>query len=169
MSAHRVKEVTVVGHHKHGIFKLRQVILKPRDRVKVKVVGRLVEQQIVRIAEKRLCKKHTHLFITAHIFHKHVMLVFLDAEPAEKSGGVTLGIPALKLCKFLFKLGCPYTVFIGKISLGIYGIFLLYYIPQYGMTLKHSVKHSALVKLKVILLKHRHTFTRTLGNRAVGR
>ena len=38
----------------HRVFVIRQVVLQPRDRRPVEVVGRLVEQQVVGFAEQGL-------------------------------------------------------------------------------------------------------------------
>ena len=104
MGADRVEEVTVVAHHEHSVLEFREIILEPCHGVEVKVVGGLVEQQVVWVAEESLGQQDTHLLVTAHVAHQHIVLVLLDAETAQQGGGVSLGVPALELGKALLEL-----------------------------------------------------------------
>ncbi len=58
MGADLIQEVTVVGDHDNRVFKVDEEILQPGDGVQVKVVGGLVQQQNVRIAEQGLCQQY---------------------------------------------------------------------------------------------------------------
>ncbi len=64
MRAHRIEEVAVVRDDQHRVFVIRQVILQPRDRRPVEVVGRPVEQQVVGFAEQA-CASSTRTFSLA--------------------------------------------------------------------------------------------------------
>ena len=52
-----VEEVAVVGHRDDGAVVLLQVPLEPRDRLGVEVVGRLVEQQQIGLAEQQAAQR----------------------------------------------------------------------------------------------------------------
>ncbi|CDD51062.1 uncharacterized protein BN800_02348 [Bacteroides sp. CAG:875] len=168
MRTYRVEEVTVVAHHQHGMLKVRKVFFEPGHRIHVQVVGRLVEQQVVRISEKRLCQHHAHLFLTTQITHQRVMLVFLDAQPAQQDGRVALGIPAFQFGKLFFQFGCLDTVFIGKVFLGIQGLALFHDVPQHGVSHQHGIEHRMGIKLEVVLAQHRKTFARSQGDTSLG-
>ena len=61
LCADLVQEVTVMGYHDNGILKVDQELLQPCDRVQIQMVGRLVEEQDVRIAEQCLCQENFDL------------------------------------------------------------------------------------------------------------
>ena len=65
LCGHGVEEVTVVAYHEHGLVLvyLAEIVLKPLHGVEVEVVGRLVEQQVVGLAEKGLGEHHAHLLV----------------------------------------------------------------------------------------------------------
>ena len=102
MRTYRVKEMTVMAYHQHGMFKVRKVFFKPGHRIHIQVVSRLVEQQVVRISEKRLCQHHAHLFLTTQITHQRVVLVFFYAQSAQQDSCISLGIPAFQFGKLFF-------------------------------------------------------------------
>ena len=124
MGAHRVEEVAVVAHHEHGVFKFREIVFEPCHGVEVEVVGRLVEQKVVGVAEKGLGKQHAHLFVTRKVAHEHVVAVLLDAEAAQQGCGVALGVPSLELGKFFLQLRGADAVGVAEVGLGVESIFL---------------------------------------------
>ena len=169
MRTYRVKEVTVVAYHQHGMFKVRKVFFEPGHRIHIQVIGRLVEQQVVRISEKRLCQHHAHLFLTTQITHQRVVLVFFYAQPAQQDSCIALGIPAFQFGKLFFQFGCLDTVFIGKIFLGIQSLALLHDVPKDGVSHQYGIEHRVGIKLKVVLAQHRKTFARSQGNATLSR
>ena len=169
MGTNRVEEVTVVTYHQHGMFKIRKVFLKPGHSIHIQVIGRLVEQQIVRISKQGLCQHHTHLFLTAEVSHQHAVLVFLNAQSAQQNSCIAFGIPAFQLSKFLFQLCSFDTVFIRKIFLRIKRITLFHDIPENRVSHQHGVKHRMGIKLKVVLTQHGQTLARSQGYASLGR
>ncbi len=77
---HPVKEVAVVGDNQAGAVPSSQELLEPFQHLKVKVVRRLVEQEQVRVSEKRLGEGHTRLLATAEPRDRIVELVLREAE-----------------------------------------------------------------------------------------
>ena len=55
--------MAVVAHYKHGLLNIAKILLKPLHGVEVKVVGRLVEQQVVGVAKESFGKHHAHLLV----------------------------------------------------------------------------------------------------------
>ena len=49
-----------MAHHDDGIFEINQEILQPRNGIEIQMVGRLVEEQDIRIAKKGLGQKNFH-------------------------------------------------------------------------------------------------------------
>ena len=76
MSTDLVEKVPVVGNDDNGIGKADEILFEPGDGLEIQVIGRLIEQQNVRVSEKRLCEQHPHLvaplqflhFFGAHLF-----------------------------------------------------------------------------------------------------
>ncbi len=93
-----------MAHHQHRVLKLGEVIFEPGDSLKVEVIGGLVEQQVVGVAEKGLGQQHAHFLVTREVAHQHMVAVLLDAESAQQGGRVALGVPALELGETLLKL-----------------------------------------------------------------
>ena len=63
MGANLVKEVAVVRNNQHGVFEVAEVVFEPFDGFEVKVVGRLVEKEVVGFAEQGLRQHHAHFFV----------------------------------------------------------------------------------------------------------
>ena len=55
-----VDESTVVAHQNHSLGTLRQELLQPLDTFNIKVVGRLIEEQYIRLLQQNLGKFDTH-------------------------------------------------------------------------------------------------------------
>ena len=58
---HRVHERTVVTYQNHATCIRAQKLLKPLHACKVKMVGRLVQKQHIRVSDQQLCKRNAHL------------------------------------------------------------------------------------------------------------
>ena len=160
MRTHRIEEVAVVRNDEHRIFVIRQVILEPRDRRPVEVVGRLVEQQVVGFAEQRLRQQYAHLLLGAQVAHQLVVQSLPDPEAAQQVGGIALGVPALHLREFLLQFPGPKPVLLREIGLGIQRLFLFHRIPQGLMSHQNRVENRKCVVLEVVLFENRQPFAR---------
>ena len=161
VGAHRVEEVTVVRYHQYCVLEVGQVVFEPHHRFEVEVVGRLVEQQVVGVAEEGLGQQHAYLLLTTQVLHEHVVLLLLDAQTAQQRGGVALGIPPFEFGELLFEFGGPYAVGIAEIGFGIEGVLLLHDVPQYGVAHEYGVDDGKLVEGKVVLTQYREPFARS--------
>ena len=56
--------MAVVRYHKHGILKLGEVILKPVYSFKVKIVCRLIQEEVIRLSKKGLSKKDLYFLLS---------------------------------------------------------------------------------------------------------
>ena len=57
----RVEEIAIVRHEDHGVRVVGEVALEPVARLEIEVIGRLVEQQQIRLAEEQLRQREAHL------------------------------------------------------------------------------------------------------------
>ena len=69
-----------MGDDNDRVFKVEQEILQPLYGSEIQVVGRLVEQQDIRIAKERLSKQHLHLIIAVELLHFGGMLLVFNAK-----------------------------------------------------------------------------------------
>ena len=83
MCADAVEEVTVVAYDEYRVLELAEVLLQPLYGVEVEVVGRLVEQQVVGIAEESFGEHHAHFLLTRELAHQLIVLRLLDAKAGE--------------------------------------------------------------------------------------
>jgi hypothetical protein len=72
-------------------------ILQPADGVDVQVVGRLVQQQDVRVGEQGLGQQHAQLPARRHFAHRAVVLLGGDAHAQQQLAGAGLGGVAVVL------------------------------------------------------------------------
>ena len=161
MCADCVEEVTVVAHHEHRVLEVGQPVLQPCHCLKVQVVGRLVKQQVVGVAEQSLGQEHAHLLVGAHVLHQHIVAVLLDTEARQQSRGVALGVPPLKFGELLLKFGGLDAVLVAEIGFCIEGVLLGHDLIQDRVAAHHGVDDRALVKLEVVLAQHRQALART--------
>ena len=134
MRTYRVEEVTVVTHHQYRMFEIGKIFLQPGYRLHIQVVGRLVEQKIVRVSVQRLSQHDTNFFFTAQFTHQCIVFVFFNAQSAQQHGCVTFGIPSVQLGKFFFQFGYFQSVFVCEIFFCIQFFALLHDVPQHGMS-----------------------------------
>ena len=67
-----VEEIPVVGDRHHGAGVLGEMALEPGDRLGVEVVGRLVEEQQVGLAQEQPAKRHAPPLAARERLHRHV-------------------------------------------------------------------------------------------------
>ena len=60
VGADGIEELAGVRHEQHRLLPPEQVVLEPQDRVKVEVVGGLVEQKQIGLHEQRTRQRHPH-------------------------------------------------------------------------------------------------------------
>ena len=119
------------------------------------MVGRLVEQQHVRVAEQRLRQQHLDLVVAVQLRHFEGVLVLGHAQLVEHGLRAGFRIPAVHLGKFALQLRRANAVLIGKVGLGIERFLLLHHIVEAFIAHNDGGDHVVVVIEEVILLQHR--------------
>ena len=151
MRTNRIEEVTVVTYNQHSMFKVSQIIFQPHHCFHIEVIGRLIQQQVIRITEKCLCQHDTYFLLTTQITHQQIMLIFLNAQPTQQSGSITFRIPTIQFRKFLFQFRNFQAIFIREIFFSIKHFTLLHDIPQNGMPHHYGIHYRKRIPLEVVL------------------
>ena len=141
-------------NYKNCLFAFAEIVLKPSYSFKVKVVGRLVEKEVIRLTVKSASKKNTHFLLTTQFAHEFIVKVFLDAKTTEQHSCIALSIPSFHFCKLILKFGYSITIFIIEVRLSVKSILLFHDSPKDAVTHKNSIHNCILVKSKVVLTKY---------------
>lgn len=151
VGAHLIEEVAVVADHEHGMFEVAQIFFKPLYGFQVEVVGGLVEQQVVGLAEEGLRQHDAHLLLTGEFAHELAVQVFLDTQTAEQRGGIVFGGVATERGKLILQFGHLNAVLVGEVGLAVEGGAFLHHAPHHGVSHEHGVEHGLVVILEVVL------------------
>ena len=157
MCADAVQEVTVVAHHQYGVLELAQVLFQPLYSLQVKVVGGLVKQQVVGIAEQSLCQHHAHLLLAGEFSHQLVVQSLLDAKAGKQASCIALSSVAAHLGKLVLQFCHSDTVLVGEVGLAVKSLTLLHHLPHGGVSHQNSIQYGFLVVLEVVLRQHGQT------------
>ena len=91
-----VEEAAVVRDHEQRAVEAGEELLQPREAVGVEVVGRLVEEQHLRVLEQRRRQQRARLLAAREAVQRPVARQVLDPEPAPDLLGAGLGGPRLR-------------------------------------------------------------------------
>ena len=80
MGADVIEKMPVMGDYYYRAEVLREKFLKPRNRVYIKMVGRLVHKDNIRISEQSLRQKHLYLFVTGKGGHTAVHYALIQPQ-----------------------------------------------------------------------------------------
>ncbi|MNB86602.1 hypothetical protein D3C75_335500 [compost metagenome] len=108
-----------MGYDDNGAFVVHEEVLQPADRFKIQMVGRLIEQQVVRTSEQGLGEQHPYLLVAAEFGHLFVVHFTHNAQTDQHCCRIRLGVPAVQLGKFTFKLTGAQAVSFCEVALGI--------------------------------------------------
>ncbi len=64
----------------NSVVKVNQELLKPCDSIEIQVVGRLIEQQDIRITKQRFGKKYLNLKWAWKLAHELIVLAYVYAK-----------------------------------------------------------------------------------------
>ena len=158
-----------MGYYDHRVLEIDQKLLQPGNRIQIQVVGRLIEQKNIRIAEESLGKKNLDLDVTVHISHLLIMKLCTNAKSVQKSCCIRLSIPAVHFSEFSFQLTGTDTILIGKVFLHIDGFLLLHNIVKSLVTHHNRIQNRKCIILKVILFQEGKSLSRCNRNITAGR
>ena len=121
------------------------------------MVGRLVEQKDIRLAEQRTREQHLDLFHVAKVFHLGVRdRVRVQTQAVQELVCLGLGVPAAHLSELSLELGRLVAILLGERVLHIQCVLLAHDFEQARVTAEHGIEHSLLVECEVILFEHAH-------------
>ncbi|CUQ52901.1 Uncharacterised protein [Segatella copri] len=121
--------MTVVRYYEYGLFNVAEIVFQPLNSVEVEVVGRLIEKEVVWVAEECLCQHHAHLLCIREISNEFVVAVFLYAEVLQKLCGTAFSLPTIHFCKLELQLSSEVTIFFCHLWLSIEALALLHVFP----------------------------------------
>ena len=153
MRANAVEEMPVVRDDDQHAFVLAQIVLQPVHGIEVKIVGRLVEQQRRRIAEKRLRQQHAHFLAALQLAHLALVQRGFHIQPVEKQRGIGFRRVAAFFADDSFELAQAHAVGIGElvVRLGVERVALLQRLPERLVAHDHGVDHAVFVEGELVL------------------
>ena len=149
-----------MGNHDHRVFKVPQEALQPGDGLGVQMVGGLVQQQDIRIAEQRLGQQHLHLVIGFQLAHHHAVLGLGDAQMAQERGRVGFGFPTVQLGKLALQFRGFEPVLVAEVGLHIQRVLFLHDFVQPLVAHDYGIHYRIFIIGKVILLQATHPLIR---------
>ena len=150
------------------MFEVAEIVFKPFHRFEVKVIGRLVEEEVVGLTEEGLCQHHAHLLLVGEVAHEFAVEGLLDAEAGKQGGGVVFGRVAADGGKLVFEFGHFDAVFVCEVFFRVEGVALLHDLPHHSVTLQYGVEHRLVVEFEVVLRENRQAFAGTEFHLAFG-
>ena len=151
-------------------LEVRKEILEPADGLNVQMVGRLVEQKDVRLAEQRTREQHLDLLDVAEVLHLGVQnSVCVQTQTVEQLAGFGLGVPAAHLGELGFKLRRLVAVLLGERVLHVERVLLAHDSEQALVAAENGVENGFVVEREVVLLEYAHARLGRDGYRAGGR
>ena len=134
------------------------------------MVGRLVQQQNIRLAEQRTRQQHLDLLDVTEVLHFGVQDgICIQAQTVQQLTGLRLSVPATHFGKLGLELGSLVAILLGERVLHIERILFAHDLEQTLVAAENRVEHSLLVEGKVVLLEYAHTGLGRNRNRAGGR
>ena len=159
-----VQKVSVVRYNNYSIFKIKKEVFQPGDRLNVKTVCRLIENEGIRISINSLCKKNANFLRLVQLAHHFVVVLFFKTKSAQHLLNLIFSFIAAKLTKLCFELGRFNSIFLGEISLSINLVAGLRNLIKTRKAHHNSVFYRIFIKGKVVLLQNSHTLARSHKN-----
>ena len=159
LGADSIEEVTVVRNHENCLLDVAEIFLQPLYGVEVEVVGRLIEEEVVRITEESLRQHHAYLLCIRKLTNELIVTIFLHAEVLKQLGSITLSFPTVHLSELKLQLSSEVTILFCHLWFCIEALALLHVLPQWLMAHQNGVHHAELVILEVVLLQNGKTLS----------
>ncbi len=140
-----------MGNDHHGAVTCGEDVFQPADGVDVQVVGRLVEQQHVRVREQRLGQQHTQLPARCHFAHRAEVLLQRNTQAQQQLTGTGFGGVAVHLGELGFQLGDGHAVFFGHFRQRVDTIAFGLDLPQLAVAHDHRVDHGEFLVGELVL------------------
>ena len=157
-----------MAHHQHRAVVVHEEVLQPDHAGQVQVVGGLVQQDDVRLAEQGLGQQHLDLLPGVHGGHHGLMKLHGDAEALQQLRRVALRLPAAQLGVLLLQLRRPQPVLVVEVRLFVDGVLLLADVVERHVAHDDGLQNGVLVVHGLVLLQHAHTGLGVDVDRALG-
>src|SRR5690606_14153877 len=141
VGADRVQEVTIVRDDDHRALHVSDDVFQPTEGVDIKVVGRFVEQQDVRVGKQRLRQQYPKFPAGCDFAHRAVVRFTGNTGAQLQFAGTGFSGVAIQLGKFAFQVGGAHVIVFGCFRVGVNGITLLLDHPQFFVAHQHGVDH----------------------------
>ena len=151
MGADLIEEMPVVADDDHRRVRLVQHLLEPADRVDVEVVGRLIEQQHIRVREQGLREQHAQLEAGRDLAHGAVVEFFGDAGLDEDGRRARLGVVAAVLGETHLELRGAHVIVVGGGRVGVDRVTRRHRRPHLGMTLHDDIDDPLVFVAELVL------------------
>ena len=151
----------------HRVGEADEELLQPGDGLDIQVVGRLVEQEDVRVAEQGLGKEHAHLVACLEFLHAQPGQVLADAQAAEQHPGLGLGLVAVQLAELDLQVAAADAVRLGQLGLGVEQLAFAAQVVEPLVPADNRVEHGLLVVDELVLLEHGDALPRADGHLAL--
>ena len=99
-----VEEVAIVRDSDDGPVVAHEEVFEPVDGLEIEIVGGLVEEQGLRVAEESLGEENADLLAALELGHLALVELVRDVETLEEDGGVGLGLIAVFIADDAFEL-----------------------------------------------------------------
>ncbi|MCY1294643.1 hypothetical protein D9M69_417370 [compost metagenome] len=140
-----------MGNDDHGAVTRREDVFQPADGVDIQVVGRLVQQQHVRVREQRLGQQYAQFPAGGDFAHRAEMLAQRDAQAKQQLTGAGFGRVAVHLGELGLQLGHGHAVFLAHFQQRVDAITLGLDPPQLLVTHDHGVDHGEVFVGELVL------------------
>ena len=114
---------TVVTYQHHRLGTLSQELLQPLDTLDIEVVGRLIEEEYIRLLEQDLCQLDTHTPSTGELPGRTVEIFTGETQTAQGSLNLSLvvftahhHVALVLLGEFLHELGIALALVVGAVG-----------------------------------------------------
>ncbi len=145
--------MAVVRDDDHGAVALVQDAFEPAYGVDIQVVGRLVEQQDVGIAEQRLREQHAQLPAGRDLAHRAVVLLDRYADAGQEGARARFGRITAELGELVLELRGAHVVVFAGFGVRVNRIAGLHCLPHFGVAHQHDVEHPHVFVRELVLLQ----------------
>ncbi len=145
-----------MAHDEHRTLVVHEEVLQPDDALQVEVVGGLVEQQHIWVAEEGLRQQHLDLEPRVDLPHEALVQLLRHAQSLQDAPRVGFRLPAAELGELLLQLRRAQTVLVGEVGLVVDGLALPAAVVEALVAEDHGVEHAVVVIEALILLENRH-------------
>ena len=149
-----------MADHDQRPGEVHQEVLQPGHTPVVQVVGGLIQQQDVRVAEQGLGQQHLELVACLKLGHEHCVLLRRDPQAGQQRRSVALRVPAVHLGKLAFQLRGLFPVRLAEVRLRVQRVLFLHDVVQPLVAHDDRIQNRIGVVHELVLLQGAHPLVR---------